>query len=718
MSDIRVDIEAFIAGDLDYGALHVRLSEAFSRGESPARALAFLERLQESGGVPQGLYNVLSRAIGRYQQSAEEITDPIAGEDTVEEPPMAPLAEYPIELDEAMLPQVYTEDREAAGKAEAPPEIRLHPEAEEEAAAPAAAGDGGVTEAADDAEARAAPGAGRAAAPRVGLPRPGETLAERYLLGEITGRGGMGVVYRATDLRREEAGARETGVAVKVLRPELQGKSIAETRLMAEAMRGQALRHRNLVRVFDVGRDGGRVFVAMELLEGESLRNRIIRGGPEGMDRREARRILAGLLEAVAYLHEQGFVHGDLKPGNVFLTRDGEPKLLDFGLTRRSDRENEPLLEAVISTPGRTPAYSSPERLAGQPPDKRDDVFALGCIACELLSGKHPYRKKPADQARRDKLRPVPVRGLSPRQSRTLFRALDFNARRRPRDAGRLLTGFGFRQPRGGRASASGFLPGVLAGLAAGVLLALVLIHPGGPLGRMLGRGEPGQPQAPSAAPPREVADVDLEGAPDVPRDDSPAPASARADGAGETPEGREAPGAAARAAGGVFSPEPAAEPEPEAAVQAEAGAPPAPEAAGGASEPEVTSTAPPEPEAAASAPVGPGRIGFSAPAYSVGEDQAAGKMQLVRTGGTAGRVSVRWRTVSLSAVEGADFIGSGWQRVVFAPGQQQVRIFVPLVNDGVPETAETFFLEVAEPEGGARLAETTRVPVEIVDDD
>lgn len=208
----------------------------------------------------------------------------------------------------------------------------------------------------------------------------------------VLGRGGMGVVYRAHDegLRRE--------VAVKVL-PDA-GNEERRQRFLREARSAAALTHPNIVVVYQVGEEQGRVYIAMELVPGESLRQRLARGP---LDVPTALDFATQMARGLAAAHDKGLVHRDLKPDNVMITPDGIVKLLDFGLAKHAgNTDARPALKAafaktetvVTSDDGRvmgTPEYMSPEQATGQTLDARSDVFSFGVVLYEMLAGVRPF---------------------------------------------------------------------------------------------------------------------------------------------------------------------------------------------------------------------------------------------------------------------------------------------------------------------------------------
>jgi serine/threonine protein kinase len=256
----------------------------------------------------------------------------------------------------------------------------------------------------------------------------GAMLKDRFILDAEIGRGGMGTVYRAVDRRRLEAMHRQPYVAIKLLNGDFRHHPKALRTIEAEARRAQELAHPNIVTIHDFERDGGHLFVVMELLAGEPLDALLQRGRPEPA---LAAAILAGLCAGLGHAHARGVVHADVKPANVFLVDDGTVKLLDFGIASAARDGGFD----TSSLGGMTLPYASPQMtmLDERRPD--DDVYALGCIAYELYVGPHPFSSLPALDAREKCLLPVRPAGIEDRLWATIAAALSFERSARPRDA-------------------------------------------------------------------------------------------------------------------------------------------------------------------------------------------------------------------------------------------------------------------------------------------
>jgi len=204
----------------------------------------------------------------------------------------------------------------------------------------------------------------------------------RYTIQRKLGEGGMGVVYAARDDRLERT------IALKTLSA-LTNDETARQRLWREARAAASVNHPNVCQIYEIGEDGGRLFIAMELLEGEALAERL-RQGP--LSASQAVPIALGMLAALSALHARGIVHRDLKPSNVFLTAHGV-KLLDFGLAR-PELDGSFSEAAGLTRTGivmGTPRYMAPEQVTGEGVDSRSDLFAAGAILFEMLAGRPAF---------------------------------------------------------------------------------------------------------------------------------------------------------------------------------------------------------------------------------------------------------------------------------------------------------------------------------------
>jgi formylglycine-generating enzyme required for sulfatase activity len=256
------------------------------------------------------------------------------------------------------------------------------------------------------------------------------TLVGRFGLAELAGEGGMSRVYKAVDLRMVEAGSDNPHVAVKILNIPFEDVNDAMALLHREMRHLQDLVHPNIVRVFDCDRDGDTVFMTMEFLAGATLTSKVRAPGFGGVAAAEALPIIRSIAAALEFAHSKRVVHGDLTPGNVMVAHSGVVKVIDFGIARLIADPVKTFMGRASAradaVTGVTPAYASPQMLESRSADLRDDVYSLGCIAWELLTGSHPFNRKQSTLARDagDKLERHPR--LTARQYRALVHALHF----------------------------------------------------------------------------------------------------------------------------------------------------------------------------------------------------------------------------------------------------------------------------------------------------
>lgn len=213
------------------------------------------------------------------------------------------------------------------------------------------------------------------------------TAVSHYRIIEELGGGGMGVVYRAEDTKLKRT------VALKFLPPDLTRDPDAKQRFIHEAQAASALQHNNICTIHDIDEtEDGRMFIVMDLYEGETLKKKIERG-PLKID--EALKIATQVARGLARAHEQDIVHRDIKPANIIVGRDGSTKILDFGLARSG---SSPLITGTGDTLG-TAAYMSPEQARGDAVDQRTDIWSLGVILYEMVTGRRPFPSEYAQAA-------------------------------------------------------------------------------------------------------------------------------------------------------------------------------------------------------------------------------------------------------------------------------------------------------------------------------
>jgi serine/threonine protein kinase len=263
-------------------------------------------------------------------------------------------------------------------------------------------------------------------------------LKERFILEDVLGAGGMGVVYKARDLLKVEAQDRDPYVAIKVLSEEFKSHPEAFISLQRESRKSQRIAHPNIVNVYDFDRDGDTVFMTMEYLDGVPLDELIAQYSSTGLPTDDAWEIIHGMAAALIHAHAGKIIHSDFKPGNVFVTSNGLAKVFDFGIARAvaqvehlEENPNDLTLFDAGNLGALTPAYASLEMLESQEPDTRDDIYALGCVAYEMLTGEHPYKKVPADEAERQGLKPKRISHINKRQWRAIESAIAFRRENR-----------------------------------------------------------------------------------------------------------------------------------------------------------------------------------------------------------------------------------------------------------------------------------------------
>jgi len=211
-------------------------------------------------------------------------------------------------------------------------------------------------------------------------PQTPRVLSGRYELSHLVARGGMAEVYRAHDRLLDRP------VALKVLFPELSVDRAFVERFRREAQAAANLSHPNIVPVFDWGEDGGTYFIVMEFIDGRALSSILRTAGPMHPDR--AAEIGADVAIALAYAHRHGVIHRDVKPGNVLITEDGIVKVTDFGIARAINTEESLTQTGAVMG---TATYFSPEQAEGMGVDARSDIYSLGVVLFEMVTGRPPF---------------------------------------------------------------------------------------------------------------------------------------------------------------------------------------------------------------------------------------------------------------------------------------------------------------------------------------
>ncbi|BDC51344.1 hypothetical protein F183_A36600 [Bryobacterales bacterium F-183] len=254
---------------------------------------------------------------------------------------------------------------------------------------------------------------------------PGAILGQRYRIISILGRGGMGEVYRATDLKLNQP------VALKFLPESMAGDQKAMSRFLNEVKIARQIAHPNVCRVYDIGDLNGQPYISMEFISGEDLNSLLRRIGriPATKATEMSRQLCAGLAAA----HELGVLHRDLKPANIMLDEKGSLRIMDFGLAGITDQ--------IADIRSGTPAYMAPEQLSGQEVTVKSDLYSLGLVLYEIFTGKRPFEAASLEELREQQMSSAPdsmatqIADLHPAVERVILRCLAPDPKDRPASA-------------------------------------------------------------------------------------------------------------------------------------------------------------------------------------------------------------------------------------------------------------------------------------------
>ena len=260
----------------------------------------------------------------------------------------------------------------------------------------------------------------------------GKLLDDRYEIQEVIGEGGMAVVYRALDHRLNRS------VAVKIMRDEMAEDEEFKRRFCAESHAVAMLSNPNIVAVFDVSHNDAMEYIVMELVDGITLKQYMDRKGP--IVWREALHFTRQIARALAHAHERGIIHRDIKPHNIMLLRDGTIKVADFGIAALDNEVHENNGQAVGSI-----HYIAPEQARGESPDARSDIYSLGVVMYEMLTGEKPYTGETLGEiaVKHMNTDPVPIHekapDVPPELERITMKAMEADIQARYQSAGELL---------------------------------------------------------------------------------------------------------------------------------------------------------------------------------------------------------------------------------------------------------------------------------------
>jgi serine/threonine protein kinase len=575
----------------------------------------------------------------------------------------------------------------------------------------------------------------------------GDLLRGRYRIRGVFGHGGMGTVFDAIDEYRVDLPSSGKRIAIKVLHTAVTQRDELLAELQSEFQHLQLLSHPNIVRVHEFDRDGDNTFFTMEPLIGALLSQVIGARNAVALPRPYALAIMRDIAAALAHAHSRGIVHGDVNPQNIFITNDGELRMLDFGASHKLLRDAGRSQRAPVATPG----YASCQLLEGQHPDARDDLFAFACVAYLLLSGQHPFPRLTAIEARVQRVRPSRPPGLTGRQWQVLREGLRWERERRPADVQKWLDRFGLaaaaphlpplnalmnapapRKTGGVRAAAA---IAVLAVLAAGGYWSVThydslmrLVKPATPVATQQESPPPNTESAPApranptpapTATARKAAAAKATGAkaaaPTAPAPTAPAPAataSTRAATTATTPTAA-APTATASSSAATTATTPAA-----AAPMATASTASAPTVAAStvvATAP--TAPAPPSPTPGPGAAIaharpstgetsvragnaGPIRVEMASDTVDVEPSDQAARITVRRRGNVRGDASFTWWTESGTAKPGRDFYPAIPSVEHISDGRDSVTLNVPILSS--PRgNSRSFYVVIDRAESG-----------------
>jgi serine/threonine protein kinase len=511
-------------------------------------------------------------------------------------------------------------------------------------------------------------------------------------------------VFEAIDEYRLDLPTSGQRIAIKVLHTEVTHREELLAELQREFQHLQLLSHPNIVRVHEFDRDGDNAFFTMELLNGALLSGVLDARNAVALPRPYALAIMREVGAALAHAHSRGVVHGDINPQNIFITNNGELRVLDFGASHKLVRDTRTAASGLAQrAPFATPGYASCQLIEGQQPDARDDLFAFACVAYVLLSGEHPFPNRTATEARTKRVRPSCPPGLTGKQWRVLREGLRWERERRPADVQKWLDRFDL-------AAAAPHLPhlpelvdappprksGVV--LTAVVIAVFALIAAGGywvatNYDSLAARFTPATPAVTQTPPPELTPPSEMSGSAPAPRA-SPTPSVSAA--TNSTPPMASASNATAAGptAGAPAATAPAVTAPAANAPAAAKAAPP---------------TANPRPRAAAASPpspgqptdnAGPSRVEMAADTVDVQPDDQAARVTVRRRGNLHGDASFRWWTESGTAKPGRDFTPVIPRVEHIADGSGSVNLSIPVVSTPRGKS-KSFYVVIDRTESG-----------------
>ncbi|HSZ09275.1 MAG TPA: protein kinase [Steroidobacteraceae bacterium] len=548
--------------------------------------------------------------------------------------------------------------------------------------------------------------------------KPGSVLRRRYRIETMLGQGSMGAIFQAIDEYRLDTPPAGQRLAIRVAHAAVTKRAELLTELRRSFQQMQRLSHPNIVRVFEFDRDGPIVFFTMELLNG-ALLSRVLQAGKVApLSLAQAWAVIRDIGGALAHAHSRGVVHGDVNPQNVFITISGELRVLDFAAPLRSNPASA-AADHELTLPSAASGYASCQVLEGERADARDDVFALACIAFELLRGEHPFPKKTAIEARKAGLNPPRPPKLTHQQWQALRAGLAWDREERPSDIRQWLQKLDLRgaakqvapiaellEPLPHKERKSRLSMSAAAAIALLLAAGYWVISQRGMLPRVddvmtasaPSSAAPGP--APPAAAPANSAPTSLGDRPPPPVRAVPPPAAHEAPASHDALPVREA--SAARE-GRVAR-------DATAAHQTGATAPATPTAAAPPARAPSATPAPTSSAAPASSPgtsSGASRIELAADTVDVPAAESSAEVTVRRKGSLRGEAIFTWWTESGTAKPGIDFSAVVPHQASIGDGKSSISLSIP-VSKARRAQAKSFYVVIDHIEGGAPLAGRT----------
>jgi eukaryotic-like serine/threonine-protein kinase len=509
--------------------------------------------------------------------------------------------------------------------------------------------------------------------------KPGSVLRRRYRIETMLGQGAMGNVFQAIDEYRLETPPAGQRLAIRVAHAAVTKRAELLTEMRRSFQQMQRLSHPNIVRVFEFDRDGPIVFFTMELLNGALLSRVLQAGKVVPLSLAQAWAVIRDIGAALSHAHSRGVVHGDVNPQNVFITIPGELRVLDFAAPLRSNLASA-AADHEMTLPSAASGYASCQVLEGEHADARDDIFALACIAFELLRGEHPFSKKTAIEARKAGLSPRRPPKLTHQQWQALRAGLAWEREERPSDMQQWLQRLDLRgaakqvapiaellEPPPHRERKSRFSMAAAAAIALLLAAGYWVIGQRGVLPSVDGGVTASAPTAasPSSAP---TAAVPANSAPSSISDRSPPPTVR----AVPPPVAHEALAARQTSATALSAPAASATPAPSLSTSS-----------------------------------GPSRIELAADTIDVPATETSAQVTVRRKGSLRGEVNFTWWTESGTAKPGVDFSAVVPHQAYIGDGKSSISLNIPVSNAPRTQT-KSFYVVIDQSEGGTPLGART----------